>query len=245
MSAISMNREELMRICERLTAELHLAAEPIGIGFSDTRPDNISEFDQPLAKAATDGRSGRVPAGCVFWMKSAEGSFTTVAADHGNCSVGSFTHGLLSMEDITGNSDVAELLNSGWVNETDVMGIPHIGRKYSYITYGPISRGDFIPDVVLLRVNARQLMVISDAVGLKIEGKPQCHIVAVAKETGQVSASVGCALSRVRTGMSPTEMTCAIPISKFAETVSAIEKAAGIDGAVAKYAAADALRFAG
>ena len=45
-------------------------------------------------------------------------------------------------------------------------------------------------------------MVLSDAVpGLRIEGKPQCHIVAIAKEQGEVAASVGCALSRVRTGM--------------------------------------------
>lgn len=239
-----MNREELAQLSERLKDVLHLVAEPIGIGFSDFHPDGISDFDEPVAEAATDGRSGRIPAGCVFWMKSTERSFTTVAADHGNCSVGSFTHGLLSMEEIAGNSDVSELLNSGWVNETAVMGIPHVVRKHRYITYGPTSKGEFIPDVVLLRVNARQLMVISDAVELKIEGKPQCHIVAVAKEMDQVSASVGCALSRARTGMQPSEMTCAIPLSRLASTVSAIENAAGIDGVVAKYAASDARRFA-
>jgi len=51
--------------------------------------------------------------------------------------------------------------------------------------------------VVLLRVNARQLMVLSDALpGLSIQGKPQCHIVALAKEHGVPAASVGCALSR-------------------------------------------------
>ena len=31
-----------------------------------------------------DGRTGRVPAGCVFWIRGAERSFTTVAEDHGN-----------------------------------------------------------------------------------------------------------------------------------------------------------------
>jgi len=34
---------------------------------------------------------------------------------------------------------------------------------------------------------------------LRIEGKPQCHIVALAKQQGQIAASVGCALSRART----------------------------------------------
>ena len=45
------------------------------------------------------------------------------------------------------------------------------------------------PDVVLIRVNGRQLMVLSDALpGLRVEGKPQCHIVAIAKEQGEVAA---------------------------------------------------------
>ena len=68
---------------------------------------------------------------------------------------------------------------------------------------------------MFLRLNGKQLMVLSDAMpGLRIEGKPQCHIVAIAKEQGEIAASVGCALSRVRTGMPPTEMTCAIPAAQ-------------------------------
>ena len=38
-----------------------------------------------------------------------------------------------------------------------------------------------------------------------LAGKPQCHIVALAKEQGVIAASVGCAFSRVRTGMSANE----------------------------------------
>ena len=100
------------------------------------------------------------------------------------------------------------------------------------------------PDVVLLRVNGRQMMVLSDAMpGLRIEGKPQCHIVALAKD-GEVAASVGCALSRARTGMRPDEMTVAIPGTRLAAVVDAVERTAAIDTVVAKYAADDARRFA-
>jgi uncharacterized protein (DUF169 family) len=99
--------------------------------------------------------------------------------------------------------------------------------------------------VVFLRVTGRQLMVLSDAIpGLRIEGKPQCHIVAVAKEQQEAAASVGCALSRVRTGMPPTEMTCAIPASQLADVVTSIGSHAAADNAVARYAADDARRFA-
>ena len=145
-------------------------------------------------------------------MRAAERSFTTAPEDHGNCSVGRFTHGLASLEDVGGNDDVAALLESGWVDAEAVGGIPSISERPEVITYGPVAESASTPDVVLLRVNGRQMMVLSDALpGLKIEGKPQCHIVALAKEHGEVAASVGCALSRARTGMRPDEMTLALP----------------------------------
>jgi len=87
-------------------------------------------------------------------------------------------------------------------------------------------------------------MVLSDAIpALRIEGKPQCHIVAVAKEEQAPAASVGCALSRVRTGMPPTEMTCALPAEQLAEIVESIKRNSDVDSTVARYAADDARRF--
>jgi uncharacterized protein (DUF169 family) len=101
------------------------------------------------------------------------------------------------------------------------------------------------PDVVLIRVNATQLMILHDALPqLRFEGKPQCHIVAIAKEEQQIAASVGCMLSRVRTGMSPNEMTCAIPASMLADVVAAVDRTCAADGRVATYAAEDSKRFA-
>ena len=87
-------------------------------------------------------------------------------------------------------------------------------------------------------------MTLKDALpDLRIEGKPQCHIIAIAKEHGQVAASVGCALSRARTGMRPEEMTCAIPGGRLADVVEALEGAVTLDRMMASYAAADAKRF--
>ena len=78
---------------------------------------------------------------------------------------------------------------------------------------------------------------------MRIEGKPQCHIIAVAREQGEVVASVGCMLSRVRTGMSNNEMTCAIPGPRLDEVVDRLEKAVAVDLTVAAYASQDAKRF--
>jgi uncharacterized protein (DUF169 family) len=186
-----------------------------------------------------------VPAGCVFWIRAAERSFTTVPADHGNCSVGRYTHGLTSLEEAAGHADVAALLEAGWVDADAIAAVPAVSQPSAAITYGPLAAATDTPDVVLLRVNGRQMMVLSDALpGLRIEGKPQCHIVALAKEQGEVAASVGCALSRARTGMHPEEMTVAIPGVRLSNVVGAVERTAAVDTVVAKYAAEDALRFA-
>ncbi len=232
-------------LAEMLTRTLHLAVPPIAISFGHEGPAGVPAFDEPMSEPTPDGRAGRVPAGCVFWVRAAERAFTTAPEDHGNCSVGRYTHGLAAMEDIASNSDVATLLESGWVDAEAVGRIPAVAERAEVISYGPLATSGDLPDVVLLRVNGRQMMVISDAVpAMRVEGKPQCHIVAIAKEHGEVAASVGCALSRARTGMRPDEMTVAIPGRRLTEVVAAIDRAASVDTAVAKYAADDARRFA-
>ncbi len=232
-------------LADSLSRALALASPPLAISFSDAPPPGVAAFDAPMPAPMPDGRTGRVPAGCVFWMEAANSTFSTVAEDHGNCSVGCMTHGFKTMNEVTGNSDVAALLDSGWVTMDVIPQIPVVREKPGAVTYGPLAETSVDPDVVFLRLNAKQLMVLSDAVpGLRIEGKPQCHIVAVAMEQGEIAASVGCALSRVRTGMSANEMTCAIPASRLEEVVAAIQHNATADTAVARYAAEDAKRFA-
>ncbi len=231
-------------LSDRLTGALHLSVPPVAISFAADPPSGIPAFDEPMSEPSADGRSGRVAAGCVFWVRGSERSFSTEPADHGNCSVGRYTHGLASFDDIAGNGDVAALLESGWVTPEAVGAIPQIADRPAAVSYGPLSEGAVVPDVVLLRVNGRQMMVLSDAVpAMRIEGKPQCHIVALAKQHGEVAASVGCALSRARTGMRADEMTCAVPGGRLAEVVAAVERTARVDSVVAKYAADDARRF--
>lgn len=243
-SDASQSGADCRALAETLSKALHLSVPPIGISF-DAAPAGVEAFDEPMSDPTPDGRSGRVPAGCVFWVRAAERSFTTVPEDHGNCSVGRYTHGLAGLEEVAQNADIAALVESGWVDPSAFAGIPAVSERADVITYGPLSETTTIPDVILMRVNGRQMMVMSDAVpGMKIEGKPQCHIVALAKEDREVAASVGCALSRARTGMRPEEMTVAVPGERLAEVASAVEKTAAIDGVVAKYAAEDARRFA-
>ncbi|MSQ30645.1 MAG: hypothetical protein EXR64_01255 [Dehalococcoidia bacterium] len=232
-------------LATRLEAALGLQTPPIAITFAAAAPAGVAPFAAPMPTPADDGRTGRVAAGCVFWMHGSERTFATVAEDHANCSVGSMTHGFKTLDEVAGNGDVAALLEAGWVTLDVVPQIPVVRERPGAVVYGPLAQTAEDPDVVMLRISGRQLMVLSDAYpGLRIEGKPQCHIIAIAKEQGELAASVGCQLSRVRTGMPNGEMTCAIPAARLAEVVDRVELTGVADNAVARYAAADMQRFA-
>src|SRR5512140_3111672 len=118
-------------LADALDANLHLNSPPLAITFSAEPPAGVPAFDAPMPEAAPDGRTGRVPAGCVFWMRAADRTFTTVAEDHANCSVGSMTHGFKTLDDVAGNGDVAALLESGWVTMDMVPHIPVVSEKPS------------------------------------------------------------------------------------------------------------------
>jgi uncharacterized protein (DUF169 family) len=228
---------------EELTKLLRLEVPPIGITFSDEAPAGVNAFDDPMPEPTADGRTGRVPAGCVFWMKGAERTFTTEPQDHGNCSVGSLTHGLIDLETAATRADVGALVESGWVTPDVFPHIPTLDTKPNFITYGPLVETPVDPDVVFVRLDGKQLMTLNAAVpDMKFEGKPQCHIVPMAVK-GDVAASVGCALSRIRTGMKPHEMTCAIPASRLGAVLESLRANVAADTAVGTYAAEDKRRF--
>jgi uncharacterized protein (DUF169 family) len=224
---------------------LGLENPPIALTFLDGEvPDAaVPAFDGPMSAPTEDGRTGRVPASCVFWMKSTTSTFSTVSEDHGNCSVGRWVHGFATLDDIAAASDVEMLFSSGWVTSEDVARVEVVPQRPHGIVYGPLSDSTRTPDVVVLRLNPRQMMELADALpGLELSGKPQCQIVARAK-AGQAAVSMGCALSRERTGMAEGELTCAIPAVDLPGIVERLGVVVATDTTVRGYAIADRTRF--
>jgi uncharacterized protein (DUF169 family) len=227
-----------------LRALLGLSVPPIAIAFAPSAPEGLPRVGGAMPAPSADGRTGAVPAGCVFWMKATERAFATLAADHANCSVGSYTHGFKTLAEAAQGADVLALVGADWVSMEAAARIPSVEQKPGAVLYGPLAADAFEADVVFLRLTAKQLMLVNDAwPELRFEGKPQCHIVPIAKESGAVAVSSGCMLSRVRTGMSNNEVTCAVPAAKLAELVARLQRAQAADLKVAAYAAADAKRF--
>jgi uncharacterized protein (DUF169 family) len=231
---------------EDLLDLLGLGVPPIGIAFLSEIPSGVRRVERVMPPPTPDGRTGAVAASCVFWIEATDAVFATVAEDHGNCSVGSLTHGFKTMAEIARNADVAALCESGWVTHDAVAKIAIVRDKPMSIVYGPLRDLVVEPAVILLRLNGKQQMLLHDAwPELRFEGKPQCHIIPIAKARGEITISVGCMLSRVRTGMSNNEVTCAIPASRVSELVERLQAARIADNAVAAYAAEDSRRFAG
>ncbi|HSD96512.1 MAG TPA: DUF169 domain-containing protein [Sulfuricaulis sp.] len=237
-------KQDYKTLAGALTDLLALQTLPLAITFTQEDPPGMPRYEGTLPPPTPDGRTGKVSAGCVFWMKAVDRTFHTCAEDHGNCSVGSLTHGFITLDVAAKRADVKALVDACWVTPEVFPKIPVVKQRPKCVVYGPLADTKMDPDVVFLRLNSKQAMILHDALpDLRFEGKPQCHIIPIAKEQGQVALSVGCMLSRVRTGMANTEMTCAIPGRKLTEVVEKLKATCGADKAVATYAAEDARRF--
>lgn len=178
------------------------------------------------------------PAGCCFWAKAEHDRIDTTAADHAHCSVGSYTHGFITLDEAAGGEDTAALVGSGWVTEADLAGAPRVASAPAAITYEPLEAADD-PDVVLVRLTASSLMSLQGACPeLSVVTKPQCQIVPLAL-AGTIAVSPGCAVSRVRTGLPADELTCAFPARELAEVVARLQRSVAADASVSAYADAD------
>lgn len=179
-------------LAEKLQEALKLEAPPIAITFRKEAVPGVRPFAAATPPATADGRTGKAPAGCVFWFKAVDETFSTAPEDHFNCGVGSVTHGLKRLEEILGDEDVQCLLGSEWVSAGEAMELPVIRERPASIVYGPLAETPIDPDVVLIRVNAFQAMTIHDAFSdIVMAPKPQCHIVPLARESAKIAMSTG------------------------------------------------------
>ena len=154
------------------------------------------------------------------------------------------THGFKTLAEAACGEDVATLVESGWVAQEAFPKIPTVEGNSRFVSYGPLSEASSNPDIVFLFSNGKQAMMLHDAwPEIRFEGKPQCHVIPIAKEAGEIAVSVGCMLSRVRTGMSNNEITCAIPYRQLPALLQPLSDAIAANKKVAAYASQDRERF--
>lgn len=210
---------------------LGLAHPPVAITFS---PQPATSGDEGLAPQP----AGSQPAGCCFWEPAQGQRLDTGAADHANCSIGSYTHGLIDLATAASRPDTAALISAGWITAADLTGVARLPIRPPSIRYEPLAMATS-PDVVLVRLSPSSLMTLQGACPhLQLVTRPECQIVPLAY-SGQIAVSPGCALSRARTGLPEGEMTCALPGGSLPAIIDDLRQAVIADQAAVAYAATD------
>jgi uncharacterized protein (DUF169 family) len=197
----------------RLQDLLGLQWPPIALAFQPSAPPGIPRID------------AAGPSGCTYWKLAAEGNvFYTEAADHYNCPIGSYTHGIdLPPAQAQGLEGlVGTMMQLEYLRQEEIPAIPQREAPFGVAVYGPLADASFGVDVVIVRGNAKQMMLIAEAAsaaGLSHDagmmGRPTCAMVPEAMRSGRGAVSLGCIGNRVYTGLGDDEFYAAIPGPKL------------------------------
>jgi len=205
----------------QLQALLGLQWPPIAVAFQASAP-----ADLPRVESAG-------PSGCTYWKLAAEGKmFYTEAADHYNCPIGSFTHGIdlppAQAQELEGL--VGIMIGLDYIRQEEIPAIPRRDQPFKVMLYAPLAEASFNVDVVLVRGNAKQMMLIAEAAGAAglsgdgaLMGRPTCAMIPAAMQSGSVTTSLGCIGNRVYTGLGDNELYAAIPGSKLAPLLDKLD----------------------
>jgi uncharacterized protein (DUF169 family) len=212
---------------------LGTTAEPIAIRFFDSPPPGIPRV------------STAAPAGCAYWKLAAEGElFYTETADHLNCPIGAYTHGAELAPDVQEQlqGTIETMVGLRYLRMEEVAGIPRREQPLRVVVYSPLSRAIGTPDVVLVRGNARQIMLLVEAAQsygplapIPVMGRPACSVIAASINTGRAATSLGCIGNRVYTKLPDGEFYTAIPGSSVAETVEALHTILAANAELERY----------
>ncbi|HUJ39508.1 MAG TPA: DUF169 domain-containing protein [Candidatus Acidoferrales bacterium] len=205
----------------RLSALLHLESRPVAVAFSDAPPSGLRRIESPAVS------------GCTYWKLAAEGrSFYTEAADHWGCPVGAHTHNVPmpgeKQKELQGM--IGTMVQLEYIRMEEIPQIPQRRTPLAFASYAPLDSATFPPDAVLVRGNARAIMLLAEAAAAAgapvhggVMGRPTCAFIPVTADQGQAAASAGCIGNRVYTGLRDDEMYFSIPGPKLEAVVAKLE----------------------
>lgn len=208
-------------------------ALPVAITFCDTPPAGIERIDSPA------------PAGCAYWKLAAEGNvFYTIGEDHLNCPIGAYTHGAELTPDAQNQlaSTLDMMVGIEYLRMEEVPGVPKRTEPLRCVIYAPLAKAQGMPDAILLRGNARQIMLIVEATNARhlmsafpIMGRPACAVIVSTIESGRAATSLGCIGNRVYTRLPDDEFYVALPGRAMTETVEALRSIVSANAELEKY----------
>jgi hypothetical protein len=190
------------------------------------------------------GPAGRVPAGCRFWQDAASAAFATSAADHGLCAIGVYTHNLQpSPAQQIDLMDALKVFGElSYVREEDIATIPVLQSQPGYVLYSPLADSPMPPDVVVLFVDAKQTLILSEATqqmenqNPPAMGRPACAAIAQVVNTGRAALSLGCCGARAYLDVLTDGVAIfAVPGAKLEAYIQRIEALSNANSVLSKF----------
>ncbi|HVB34658.1 MAG TPA: DUF169 domain-containing protein [Patescibacteria group bacterium] len=204
----------------------------VAVAFRESVPLGVEKF------------SGSQPSGCSYWRLAAAGRvFCTVAADHYNCAIGSYTHNIELPEERAPELDqtLALMAGIGYLKMEEVPMIPRLQQAPAVVVYAPLRDTPVDPDVVLLMAPPGRIMLIQEAAqragvrtGAPLLGRPTCMSIPAAMAGGFV-VSTGCIGNRVYTDLREDDLYAVIPARDLAKIAGALETIAAANSVLLEY----------
>ena len=216
---------------QQLCDLLGLTSPPVSVTFRADAPPDVRRIE------------AAAPSGCSYWKLAAEGQvFYTEASDHYGCPIGSYTHGVslpaAQSKELEGMIETMVGLN--YLKPEEVPAIPRREEPFGVVIYAPLANTPLPPDVILVRGNAKQMMLLNEAINASaaegetpggvggIMGRPTCAVIPAVLKTQQAALSLGGIGNRVYNELSDGELFTAIAGAELAtivEKLSAITRA--------------------
>ncbi len=193
---------------QQLKTLLRLVHNPVGVsGVSDS-----AQVTQDIAS---------VPSACSFWRRAETRSFTADAKSHVNCKVGAHVMGFpLVGEDMQALGALVQTMTGvAYIAAEEVSALPRLPEHKAW-HYSSLGAATSAPELVLLWIDARQVMLIQEAMGsahwksgkgLRTTGRPACGALALAYHNAEAVLSFGCAGMRTFTEISDQYMLFVLP----------------------------------
>ena len=207
---------------QHLQQSLGLASRPVAIAFREEVPAGV----QHVGAAA--------PAGCAYWKLAADGRiFYTTAEDHMNCPIGAYTHGV-PLSEAKGaelNETLGFMAGLDYIRMDEVPGIPTLKAPFRFGLYAPLDASPFEPDLVIVRGNARQIMLLSESATASniaptaaAMGRPACAMIPATLNANEGVTSLGCIGNRVYTALGDDELYFTIRAADLPAIISKLDR---------------------
>ena len=217
---------------QRLQGVLKLSRRPVAVAYRDAVPAGVERF------------SGSEPSSCSYWRLAGEGrAFATVAADHYNCPIGSYTQNVPLPEDRASELEqtLGLMTEIGYLRMEEVPGIPRLPTTPGAIVFAPLGEAPVAPDAVLFVGRPGRLMLLQEAAiragvaaSLPLLARPTCMALPAAVASGVVM-SAGCVGNRVYTDVGEDELYAVVPGKDLARVVDALDGIAAANATLADY----------